>query len=430
MKARFFVTIICSFVFCSFTHGQDYFKNDFIRFENYVYSPSVKSVVLEKKNQPLSDPAIAFNSGDQLVLSFDELNLDAVDYSYSFILCNSNWQPAEIPESQVIQGFTDDRIRDYRYSFNTRLRYVHYRLEFPNENLQPLLPGNYILKVFETGNPDKVIITRRWLYFEDRVQINAVVKRSTVVQERFAKQEVDFSLELPLLNVQNPFAELKVIILQNFRWDKTIQNLKPLFIMNQKLDYNYDEENNFDGGNEYRTFDTRSFRFQNQYMARFSEDNSGIYAWIKEERSRAALRYTILDDINGKFLNTVYEGRDAAVEAEYVHTCFQLLMNEPMSDATLYVFGGLTDWRIIPEAKMIYNEEKQMYVCNLFLKQGYYNYVYALLKDGEEKVNDTELEGTHSDTENIYTILVYHTPPGARFERLTGFKKVSSKGIF
>jgi hypothetical protein len=417
-------------LFCSFLSGQDYFNNDFIRMEDYVYSASIRSVVLEKKNQPLSDPAIAFNSGEQLVLSFDELNADYVDYSYSFILCNSNWQPASIPESQVVQGYTDDRIRDYRYSFNTRQQYVHYRLEFPNENLQPLLPGNYILKVFETGNPDKVILTRRWLYFEDRVQINASVKRSTVVQERFAKQEVDFSLELPLLQVQNPFAELKVVILQNFRWDRSIDNLKPLFIMNQKLDYNYDEENNFYGGNEFRTFDTRSFRFQNQYMERFSEDSSGIHAWIKEDRSRAAMRYTILDDINGKFLNTIYEGRDGSVEAEYVHTHFQLLMNEPVSDATVYVFGGLTDWRIIPEARMIYNDEKQRYECSLLLKQGYYNYVYAVLQDGNYVINDTELEGTHSDTENVYTILIYHTPPGARYDRLAGFKKVSSKGIF
>lgn len=430
MKVKFSLIAFLSFFFFSVLNGQDYFKNDFLRYEDYVYSSTVKTVVLEKKNQPLSDPAIVFNSGDQLVLSFDELSDEAADYSYSFILCNANWQPAGIPESQVVQGFTDDRIRNYSYSFNTRQRYVHYRLEFPNENLLPLLPGNYILKVFETGNPDQVIITRRWLYFEDRVQINALVKRSTVIQDRFAKQEVDFSLELPSLNVQNPFAELKVVIMQNFRWNRMIDNLKPLFIMNQKLDYNYDEENNFDGGNEYRTFDTRSFRFQNQYMAGFSEDTLGIHARIKEDKSRAALRYTILDDLNGKFLNTIYEGRDAQVEAEYVHTRFQLLMNRPLNEATVYVYGGLTDWRIIPEAKMIYNEAKQMYECSLFLKQGYYNYCYAVLKDGEDHINETELEGSHSDTENVYTILVYHTPPGARFDRLAGFKKVSSKGIF
>jgi hypothetical protein len=200
--------------------------------------------------------------------------------------------------------------------------------------------------------------------------------------------------------------------------------------MNQKLDYNYDEENTFDGGNEFRTFDTRSFRFQNQYMAHFSQNDSSIHAWIKEDKSRAALRYSILDDLNGRFLNTIYEGRDAAVEAEYVHTHFQLQMNSPLSNATVYVFGGLTDWRILPEAKMVYDEEKQIYQCSLLLKQGYYNYCYAVLKDGESKINDTELEGNHSDTENSYTILVYHTPPGARFDRLAGYKKISSKGIF
>ncbi len=410
--------------------AQDYYDSLYFRYDNYIYSPNVKTVVLEKKDQKLSDPAILFNSGEQLILSFDELAENANDYSYSFILCNSDWQPASIPESQVIEGFTDDRIRNFKYSFNTHQFYVHYELIFPNEELRPLLPGNYILKVFDTNDPEKVILTRRWLYYEDNVQINALVKRSTVVQERFARQEVDFNLDFPLLNVQNPFEEIKVVIMQNFRWDKAISGLKPLFIIDKKLDYNYNEENNFDGTNEFRTFDTRSYKFQNQYMARFGEDSLGMSAWIKPERSRAAEQYSIIDDINGKFLNTIYEGREADLEAEYMRIHFQLLMGAPLENSTVYVFGALTDWRILPQAKMIYNYDKEMYECSLLLKQGYYNYIYAVLKDGEDHINDTELEGNHAETENVYSILVYHTPPGARYSRLAGFRKVSSKGIF
>jgi hypothetical protein len=410
--------------------AQDYYRIGYLRYEDRVYSPLIRSVILEKKNQPLSDPAIAFQSDEQLVLMFDELRAEASDFSYSFVLCNSNWEPASLPVLQVLPGFTDDRIRTFRHSFNTRQPYVHYRLEFPEDYMRPRLPGNYLIKVYPTEHPDSVILTRRWIYYEDQVEINAQVKRATIVSHRFSRQEVDFTLRFPGLPIRNPQEEIKVVILQNFRWDRMIDHLKPLFIHHDLLDYNYDEENTFDGGNEYRTFDTRSYRFLNQYMKRFEEDSTGIHAWIKEEGSRASIPYTLLDDINGRFLPVVYEGRQAATEAEYIHTHFHLRIGEPLPDATLYVYGALTGWEIIPQARMVYNYETSLYECSLYLKQGYYNYSYVLLKDGESRINDTHLEGNHSDTENNYTILVYHTPPGARFDRLSGYKKISSRGIF
>lgn len=408
----------------------DFYGKEFLRYENYVYSANIKTVILEKKGIRLSDAAILRNSDERLELSFDDLNSDTKNYSYTFIHCNSGWQPTNIPVSHYLEGFTDDRIYDYNFSFNTRQSYTHYSIVFPNENLNPKLSGNYILRVFETDDPEKTIITRRWLYYDNSVQIESLVKRATVIADRYTKQEIDFSVEHSMLNVLNPFGEIKVILLQNGRWDNAITNLKPIFLKGTLLDYNYNEENTFNGVNEYRTFDTRSYKSQNLHMKRFIEDSSGIYAYVKDDFSRSSLRYSIEDDINGRYLVAIYEGREADREADYINVHFKLLFQDPLTDATPYVYGALTDWRILPEAKLKYNYEKQSYETDLFLKQGYYNYNYAALKDGSEAIDETVIEGNHFETENDYMILVYFTPPGSRYDQLVGWKKISSRNIY
>ena len=52
--------------------------------------------------------------------------------------------------------------------------------------------------------------------------------------------------------INNPFGDIYTVITQNNRWDNAIVGLKPVFVKNDELIYDYEEENLFDGGNEYR----------------------------------------------------------------------------------------------------------------------------------------------------------------------------------
>ena len=44
----------------------------------------------------------------------------------------------------------------------------------------------------------------------------------------------------------------------------------------------------------------------------------------------------------------------------------------------MYVLGALTDWQLKEEFKLEYNAAKKQYEKAVLLKQGYYNYHYAL----------------------------------------------------
>ena len=87
-------------------------------------------------------------------------------------------------------------------------------------------------------------------------------------------------------------------------------------------------------------------------------------------------------------------------------------------DGEIYLFGALTDWRLEPEFALQYDEVSGGYAIDLILKQAWYNYMY-LVKD--ERLTPHYLEGSHSDTENLYEILVYHRTPMSRGDKLVGY---------
>ena len=75
---------------------------------------------------------------------------------------------------------------------------------------------------------------------------------------------------------------------------------------------------------------------------------------------------------------------------------------------------------------MYYNLETQSYLATIQLKQGLYNYSY-IFKDESSKIKDQSMtEGFYVDTENDYTILIYYTPFGERYDRLIAVKHINS----
>lgn len=76
---------------------------------------------------------------------------------------------------------------------------------------------------------------------------------------------------------------------------------------------------------------------------------------------------------------------------------------------------------------MKYNAERRGYEVSIFLKQGFYNYEYSVLKDNEKAGDTFYTEGMHQETENEYMILVYYRRQGGFIDELIGFKMLNSR---
>ena len=410
----------------------DYYQAGFIRYTNYIYKPGIHTVTLERINEPVSDALIILNSDQQLQLSFDELTDESTNYFFKYIHCDYNWQPSKIHESDYTKGFFYEQVPDYKPSFNTYQVYYHYNAVFPTEQMSITNSGNYLILVYENNEPEKPVITWRFRVVEPLVSISSNIHRATIIEQRNSHQEIDFKIDYADYPVQNPYVDLKVLIQQNGRWDNCIKELKPLFMKAHELEYNYEEENVFNGGNEYRNFDLRSLLYTTPYVEKIVQDSlTNIYkVKLRRDESRSYDRYSILEDINGKFLIKIYDGRNDQTESDYADVSFHLKYPEPLGNGNFYIMGGLTNWLLDPKARMVYDYQNQEYTCTLFLKQGYYNYQYVWVDDAKKMADETIIEGNHFETENDYYIFVYHSDLSTRYHRLIGFKKFNSRNIY
>lgn len=391
-----------------------------------VYKDNIKTVRFYAGDLVLTYPIVELSSNIPLTLSFDDLDGDVKDYSYTLIHCNADWTTSALSSLEYIDGFETEDILDYEYSFSTLVNYTHYKLELPNENMDFTKSGNYLLKVFEDNDEENVVFSRRFMVVDTKVTMDYDIKRPTVMSKVRSHQEIDFVVDHSGFQIRNPREEVKVVMMQNGRWDTAIEGIKPLFVKGTQLEYDYQDKFVFPAGKEFRVVDLRSTRYRTERIKQLESDMDMYYMYVFTDEKRKRLPYLFEKDINGKYvIENQHESNDD-LESDYITTFFTLLDDEPMDDESVYLFGALTDWQIKEEFKMVYIKEEQGYALKTLLKQGYYNYAYVHVKDDNEEPDMSVAEGNWFETENDYQILVYYRPFGARYDHLVGGTTLNS----
>lgn len=392
-----------------------------LQYRDHIYKSNIATAQLFVKGDQMTYPVIFLGSGRQLELHFDDLNSKFQTYSYKYIHCNANWEPSGLTKQEYLSGFFSGYIENYEYSFNTLFSYINYSLVFPNQETQFRLSGNYILLVYANNNEEDLVLSKRFYVVDEKVSIESDIRMATLARFREYKQEIDFTINHENYNIQDPYGNLKVVISQNRRWDNAITDLKPLFVRTPELIYNYEENNLFDGNNEYRFFDTKDLRYQSINVDGIQIIDGKTHVYLLPEEPRSFKRYFNQQDLNGRRLIKRDQSRDANKEADYMITHFKLARAAEILGGDIYVFGELSDWEFREAFKMDYVEVNNEYVLTTKLKQGYYNYNYVFLPDGETKGDMSVIEGTHSETENDYYFFIYHRQQGEIYDRLVGF---------
>ena len=425
LRNSLLISLFTLLSFFSFAQDEEYFSNNTLRYDNFIYKESIKTPLIYRQGFELSYPVVELNTNDTIVLTFDDL-ADAIgNYSYTLIHCNSNWLPTSLSPNDFIDGFVENPVTEYQPSFNTFCNFFHYKICIPNENIRVKISGNYLLMVYENGDKESLVLTRRFFVVESKTEIIAQVRRATQIDLMKSHQEIDFVLR-NAFTCNDPFQDIKVVISQNYRWDNVIKDLKPLFIKDNELTYNYEEGNLFPGGSEFRWFDGKSVTYQTERVQSISYQKPFYNFYMNPDEKRTFKIYFQSQDINGKFLVKNSKGIDSEVEADYVYVHFALPYEAPLVDGNIYVFGAISDWRCTTNNMLKYNYENKTYELSMFVKQGFYDYQYAFLKDGTNEADLSFIEGNHYETENDYLIFVYWHDITSRYDHLTGFKAVNS----
>lgn len=398
-------------------------------FEDAIYQPYIQSVQLYVEGLALSYPMITLDASAPLVLEFDDLEGDVKDYFYRITYCDKDWQPAQISEMEYLDGFPEDRISNYQFSFKTVAPYTHYTLRLPNASMAWKLSGNYLLSVYEEGYQDTPVFTRRFVIADPRLQMSAQLVRPSAVQKMRTHQEIDFTLNTEKMPIRNPQQEIFAVVLQNGRWETAISDLSPLFVRGNQLVFDYQDKIVFPAGKEFRQLDIRSLRFRSPMVAAIENLRDRSEVILHKDQSRELQAYVEYNDINGKFI-TETQDQNNPLAANYAQVLFSFSAEEPFYDQDVYLIGQFNNWKQLPEYKMTYNPAVNSYVLNVQMKQGFYNYAYALAPRDmlPKSPNLSALEGDWFETENDYTILIYYRPFGGRYDQLIGLYHFNTRG--
>ncbi|RYE19255.1 MAG: DUF5103 domain-containing protein [Sphingobacteriales bacterium] len=390
-----------------------------------VYKRGITSIEFYNDGKAGSIPMIALNSGERLVLGFDDLSGQTSNFYYTLEHCDANWNPSRLSPAEYLQSFTEDQILGYKYSSGTYRKYVHYEIKFPNANMIPKYAGNYILKVYEDGDKTRLTFTRKMYVINSRVNIAANTVQSNDPVKRLTNQKLNFTVDYGSLRVQNPNTDMRVYVTQNLRPDVGILNTKPNYIRGTQLIYNDVTTNDYPGRNEFRLFDTRTLKSGARNISRIFRDTATVVL-LNLDENRATEAYSFQYDNNGNFFIMNQDGYDARIDGDYAWIYFTFNAKKTAADGSVYVVGRFNNYKIDPANKLQYDPQDDRFYTQLFLKQGVYDYEYMWVDRATGKVSDIVLEGDHYETENDYQVFVYYRPPGSRWEELAGFQQVNT----
>lgn len=418
-------------------------------YTNFTYDPNLRTVRLHLDGFPVSQPIVELNSGNRLHLSFDDLSNEIQRYRYRIVHCSMNWEPSSLSALEYNTGFEVATILDYDFSYRAQASYVHYDLVLPNADVGWKLSGNYALLVYDEDDEETPVLVRRFMVVDRKVDIAAAVTRAATANKIQTHQEVDFNVNTERFSIRSPLQELRACVLQNGRWDNAIVGVQPAMQRTNEVLFNYQGKIVFPGGNEFRNLDLRSVTAPAAAITFIDRGPERVEIGLEADQRRDTRAYFFYVDVNGDFVNISFDRPVINVTdpffrenfdrlqldftGEYIDTYFRFEASQPYFDQELYLFGAFTNWKLLPEYRLRYNEAERSYTGKFPFKQGFYNYYYVLAEpqkgraDQQPTVIQSETEGDFNETENDYTILVYYRPFGGRFDQLVGLQQINSQ---
>ena len=402
-----------------------FFKIVFILIVNYLNSQSleipknIKTIIL--KSSKSSSPFIYF--GDAIELKFDDLDGDEKNYYYQINHFDYMWNLSNLYKSEYLEGFDDIRIKKIRNSFNTLQPYTNYTLSIPNDDIKLKLSGNYSISIHLSNG--KKVFEKRFSYINNQTPIQLTISKSNTIDNLKTNQKIKININCgDCSKIYNSASKLKVIVIKNHNWSNSIIIEKPKFIFSNNLIY---DDIYFLGGNEFLNFDNSKINSTNYRV--YKSTLTDIYNnFLVDDRERINDLYEFNPDINGEFLINSNDNSDFDIENDYGRVHFNLKINIFNKNNNVYLLGRFNNFMTNENYKLKYDEKSKSYKGSFLFKQGFYNYKYGYTNSLKPNTINY-FEGNFWETENLYTVLIFHKKNNEKYFKLIGEKTIKSLNL-
>ena len=390
-----------------------------------VKMPNIKSLQVILNDDFEALPVLQLKGHDVMHISFDELSHNYKRFTYHVEPCNPDWTPTEgLFDADWLEGINDQPIDEYDNSINTSVLYTNYAFDFPNEQTNVRISGNYRLHIVDDETQEDAAVVE-FRVLEPITNVGLGVTTNTDIDLNGRYQQVNMTVKLNGLKVTRIDEELQTFVMQNGREDNMKVNIKPNYITPQAFQWEHNRRLIFEAGNEYHKFEVLDPRHLSMGLA--------DVMWDKETNTWHAVPYPCEqrrsylydEDTDGAFLLRNSDNYDAERTSEYVYVHYFLKPLREYSDAHIVLNGRWTT-EPLDNYIMQYDEAEQVYKLTVMQKLGYYNY-QLLLMDYDGTTHTLPEEGSFFETENKYQALVYYKATSERAWRLVGFQEIVKK---
>lgn len=381
---------------------------------NEIFSSDIATLQVHNTQQLRAMlPVIQLNGGEQIQISFDNFRHEYHRFTYKITHCEADWSPStQLFNSDYLEGFSNNLvIENIQESLNTNVEYTHYSFRLPNDQCRITQSGNYKVSVY--GEDEKLMLNACFMVVDPTMHVELSCTSNTDIDFNRAHQQVEMKLKYGNLPVIAPNNQIKTVVLQNGNWNDARVNMKPQFVLRDGLQWQHCRGFIFDAGNNYRKFECLSVDHPTMGIETIDWDGSNYHAHLWPDLPRRNYLYD--ESAQGVFVirNSDDNGNDYLSDYVIVHFTLQ-------TDATndeIYVSGGFTNYRLLPQYQMKYDAVTRNYTLSLLMKQGYYSYEYVR-RNADGSIQLLPSEGNFYQTKNQYQALIYYRGTGERTDRL------------
>ena len=377
----------------------------------------VRTIQLYPTDREGALPIMDLNSPQTLTLEFDLMSERGEALSVYFYHADRSWS-RDLAPSQFLESFQHDNVVGYSISSGTQVPFVHYEYRFPNDAIQFLISGNYIVRVTEQGNEEEVLFEKAFFVTEQAAGLEFLTDKVMIGGYGYPSIQPIAFLRPPS-GIEGNIFNYNVCFVRNGRFDMARCADRPSLMNQPDLEFYLEPEYSFEPEGAPYYLDLSSLRASPSIAA--SDFTQSPYMIVLEPDFARFGGTPVNQLLTGQtVVSSAVRMADADIRAEYVLARFAYVPpDERRLDGEVILTGSFNDWRYDPANQLSWVPEEGRYETTMLIKQGQYEYRYV----ARDRRLIRALRGNMPRAENQYAAMVYYDDVSLNTDRLIAVRQ-------